>query len=232
MKIAVINFSGNVGKSTIARHLLTPRIPKASLLSVETINADESETDALRGKEFARLQRTLQLTDSLVVDIGASNVEELMNLMAKSKGSHTDFDYFIVPAVPNKKQQNDTATTCAKLADLGVNPERIKIVFNMLEDGDKVEQVFNSLEAFLLVERCASFDVKCKLTVNEVYQLIKHDGRSIAELAVDTTDFKAMIAATERREEKIALADKLAIKRLAEGVLPELDACFAALNLK
>lgn len=27
MKIAVINFSGNVGKSTVARHLLLPRVP-------------------------------------------------------------------------------------------------------------------------------------------------------------------------------------------------------------
>ncbi len=27
MKLTVINFSGNVGKSTVARHLLAPRIP-------------------------------------------------------------------------------------------------------------------------------------------------------------------------------------------------------------
>lgn len=27
MKVAVINFSGNVGKTTIARHLLLPRMP-------------------------------------------------------------------------------------------------------------------------------------------------------------------------------------------------------------
>lgn len=27
MKLAVINFSGNVGKTTVARHLLAPRIP-------------------------------------------------------------------------------------------------------------------------------------------------------------------------------------------------------------
>ena len=41
MKVAVINFSGNVGKSTIARHLLTPRIEGAELISIESINADE-----------------------------------------------------------------------------------------------------------------------------------------------------------------------------------------------
>lgn len=39
MKIAVLNFSGNVGKSTIARHLLLPRIPGAELIAIESINA-------------------------------------------------------------------------------------------------------------------------------------------------------------------------------------------------
>ena len=43
MKIAVINFSGNVGKSTVARHLLLPRIAGAELIAVESINSDESQ---------------------------------------------------------------------------------------------------------------------------------------------------------------------------------------------
>ncbi len=43
MKVAVINFSGNVGKTTIAGHLLVPRIDGAELIAVETINADEGQ---------------------------------------------------------------------------------------------------------------------------------------------------------------------------------------------
>ena len=59
MKIAVINFSGNVGKSTIARHLLLPRIAGAELIAVESINSDESQGQALRGKQFGELQEYL-----------------------------------------------------------------------------------------------------------------------------------------------------------------------------
>ncbi len=33
MKVAVTNFSSNVGKSTVARHLLYPRIKDAKYLS-------------------------------------------------------------------------------------------------------------------------------------------------------------------------------------------------------
>jgi len=46
MKIAVINFSGNVGKTTVARHLLLPRIRGAELIAVESLNADEGQAQA------------------------------------------------------------------------------------------------------------------------------------------------------------------------------------------
>ena len=74
MKIAVINFSGNVGKTTVARHLLLPRIEGAELISVESLNAGEGEGQAMRGRQFGALQEYLQTIDDAVVDIGASNV--------------------------------------------------------------------------------------------------------------------------------------------------------------
>ena len=61
---------------------------------------------------------------------------------------------------------------------------------------------------------------------------LANDGRSISDLAADGTDFKALIAKAKDQSGKIELADKLAVKRLALGVLPELDACFEALDLK
>jgi hypothetical protein len=83
MKVAVINFSGNVGKTTIARHLLAPRIEGAEVIAIESINADDDQTAALRGSQFGELQEYLQTVDSVVVDIGASNVEDLLSLMRK-----------------------------------------------------------------------------------------------------------------------------------------------------
>ena len=46
--------------------------------------------------------RTSWLTLS---NIGASNVEELLSLMRRYRGSHEDFDYFVIPTVPVLKQQ-------------------------------------------------------------------------------------------------------------------------------
>jgi hypothetical protein len=118
MKIAVINFSGNVGKTTIARHLLLPRIPGAELIAIESINADENhDGQSLRGRQFGELQEYMQTVDSVIVDIGASNVEDLMALMRRYRGSHEDFDCFVVPTVAAQKQQQDTMATLIELAE-------------------------------------------------------------------------------------------------------------------
>lgn len=77
MKVVVINFSGNVGKTTIARHLLAPRIAGAEVVSIESINADDGKGSALRGSQYGELQEYLQTIDNVVIDIGASSVEEL-----------------------------------------------------------------------------------------------------------------------------------------------------------
>ena len=71
MKIAMINFSGNVGKSTLAQHMILPRIKDAVFIPVESINADDSEVESVRGKEFGDLTEYLATQDAAVVDVGA-----------------------------------------------------------------------------------------------------------------------------------------------------------------
>lgn len=231
MKIAVISFSGNVGKTTVARHLLLPRIPGAELIVVESINADGGEAQALRGRQFGQLQEYLQTVGSAVVDIGASNVEELLEHMGRYRGSHEDFDYFVVPTVPPVKQQQDTIATLVELSRLGVAPTRLKVVYNMAEAGTPVEQSFYLVLAFLAEQPLAAVDTACRLSSNEIYSRLRGDSADIAALLRDDTDYKALIAKAAHTDEKLALAQKLATRRLASGVLPELDACFAALGL-
>ena len=100
MKITVINYSGNVDKTTISRHLLMPRIEGAELIAIESINADEGhQGQSLRGRQFGELQEYMQTVDNVVVDIGADDVEDLMAMMRRYRGSHEDFDFFVIPTV-------------------------------------------------------------------------------------------------------------------------------------
>ena len=231
MKVAVINFSGNVGKTTVARHLLAPRIAGAELIAVESINADDGQTQAVRGSQFGELQEYLQTVDNVVVDIGASNVEDLLALMRKYRGSHEDFDYFVIPTVPALKQQQDTIATLAELARIGIPASKMRVVFNQVEDNARISELFASLMAFIEQHQFAPASTLCKLGANEIYERVKGTGVDLAELVRDETDYKALIAKASGTVEKIALAQKLATRRLATGVVPELDACFAALEL-
>ncbi|MCU7370728.1 StbB family protein [Paucibacter sp. O1-1] len=246
MKLAVINFSGNVGKTTVARHLLLPRMPSAELITVESVNANGDtgdgpsnnpngpSTPSLRGRQFAALQEYLQTIYSAVVDIGASNVEELLNLMQLYRGSHEDFDCFIVPTVPALKQQQDTIATLIALSRLGVPPQRVKLVFNMVEATHSVDETFYLLLAFLAERPIATVNTACCIGANEIYARIRGlrgAEADLATLASDGTDYKALILQSRDTTEKLALAQKLATCRLASWVVPEHDACFAALGL-
>lgn len=231
MKLAVINFSGNVGKSMIARHLLAPRLPGARVIAIESINADAGQAQSMRGFQFGELQEYLQAVDDVVVDIGASNVEELMRLMHLYQDSHEEFDCFIVPTVPPPKQQQDTIATLVDLNAVGVTPERMQLVFNMVDDREPLERSFHNVLAFLEQRPIATANKRCRLGVNEVYTRIRGHAADLAEIARDDTDYKRLIAFAVDRNDKMALGQKLATRRLARGVVPQLDACFAALDL-
>lgn len=232
MKLAVINFSGNVGKSTIARHLLAPRIPGCEIIAVESINADDAQGKTVRGRQFAELQEFLQTPANVVVDIGASNVEEMLLLMRRYRGSHLDFDGYIVPTVPARKQQQDSAATLAELARIGVPASRVRLVFNQLADDEPVERVFDTLLAYCAASKAVEPRLAACLHYNEVYARVRGTDQSIKALAADSTDYKQLIAQAGSTAEKVALAHTLATQRLASGVLPELDACFDALDLQ
>lgn len=75
MKLCVLNYSGNVGKSTIAKHLLGPPLDDCEMVKVESINADEDDNEAIRGRRFRELSEMLDMFNSAVVDVGSSNVE-------------------------------------------------------------------------------------------------------------------------------------------------------------
>ena len=232
MKLAVISFSGNVGKSTITRHLLAPRLPGARVIAIESINADEGQAQSLRGFQFGELQEYLQGVEDVVVDIGASNVEELMRLMHRYRDSHEEFDCFLVPTVPAPKQQQDTIATLVDLRAVGVASDRIQLIFNMVDEREPLERAFHLVLDFLAQQPIATANTNCRVGLNEVYARIRGTGVDLAEIARDDTDFKRLIMQARDRQEKMALGQRLATRRLARGVVPELDACFAAMDLR
>jgi MinD-like ATPase involved in chromosome partitioning or flagellar assembly len=231
MKVCVINFSGNVGKTTVAANLLAPRMG-AELFSVESLNQDAAgdkvEAKRLRAQRFGELQSEILKRDAAIVDVGASNVETYLEMMGVYEESQHDYDYYIVPTVKDRKQTADTVNTIAALRKLGVGPERIKVVFNKVEKHDVLAEEFAAL--FGMAARGElEIDERAVLYKNEVFELIKDGDQSLAEVIADATDHReALRQATTEHAKDEAIA-RLAIKRLSTSCARNMDAAYAAL---
>lgn len=236
MKVAVMNFSGNVGKTTISGHLLKPRMGDAQIFSVESLNVDASsdglEVERMKGKRFGDLVEQLMQLDDAIIDVGASNVEEFLKLMQQYDGSHEEFDFFVVPTVKEKKQQADTVNTLRALAKMGVPKGKVRLLFNKVELDDSVQDEFASL--FGLAELEKSFVLKEGATVysNEVFERLKSVGKSLADITADETDYRSKLRETTDQAEKDHCTRMIALKRLGTTANRNLDEVFKVLFSK
>ena len=234
MKVAVINFSGNVGKTTVATQLLGPRID-ADQYAVETINAGATDENhrlvRLKGKDFGDLQEDLMVKDAAIVDVGASNAEDFIKMMAQFSGSHEEFDHFVVPVVAEKKQQADTINTIKTLARLGVPAKKIRVVFNRVdpEDSQNIDSLFAGVVGFHQAEKLFTLKTNAVIYHNEIYDRLRQLKTTVADLMTDDTDYRAVIRATDNEDEKLKAVAMVSAQRLAKSAHANLDETFKVL---
>lgn len=235
LKVAIINFSGNVGKSTIAKELLAPRLA-APEFSVESSNASAAH-NATASKRFDAsnyedLQGELMGLDSAIVDIGASNALEFIKLMGSFKASHEEFDVFLVPVVSEKKQQTDTINTIESLANMGVSPERILLVYNMVELGKEreIDRSFALVNGYYDAEKKFTINTQAVIYRNDIYDRLRTLKMSLTQIINDTTDYRKIISNESSTESEKKKAINMVLgKRLAGSAQDNLDAVYAAL---
>lgn len=151
-------------------------------------------------------------------------------------GSHEDFDRFIVPTVPDSKQERDTVMTIRQLSELGVPASKIIVVFNKIENPDELDTGFQLLRAYHEEHRSFSLRRDAVVYDNPIYANLRAMGsRSIAEIRDDATDYKEKLAQALREgDHELASVMKslIAMKRLASGVSEQLDRAFEAITRK
>jgi hypothetical protein len=233
MKVAVLNFSGNVGKTTVAAHLLSPRMNGAQIFSIESINAgadsDGMEVEKMKGKKFGELIDQLMPLDSAIVDVGASNVEDFLKLMQQYHGSHDEFDFFVVPVVKEKKQQSDTVNTIRALRKIGIERKKIRLVFNKVDVDDSIATDFASLVGMAEMEKSFVLNEAAVIYENEVYERLKALGKSLGEITADKTDYRAKVRTETKQEDKDFAVQMVAVGRLAVTANKNLDDVFTVL---
>jgi len=230
MKIAVLNFSGNVGKTTIAAHLLKPRMPQAKIYSIESINIDGEcdgvNVEKMRGKNFGVLIDELITLNEAIIDVGASNIEDFIKLMQHFDSSHEVFDLFLIPITKEKKVQSDTINTILALQKLGVEKNKIRVLFNKLDIDELAKEEFSAIFAAAKINDSFLVNENSVIYINEIFDRIKAVGKSLLEISQDTTDYKARLKEDISNDERVFCVQMIALKRLAVTANKNLDTVF------
>ena len=84
-KVAIISYSGKVGKTSIAAHMLAPRMNVRKIYAIETSNETAAslgiEVEQISGDKFGYLYKQLLSLDNAIIDVGASNIEDFLAKM-------------------------------------------------------------------------------------------------------------------------------------------------------
>ncbi|MGR5298471.1 StbB family protein [Vibrio mediterranei] len=233
IKIAVLNHSGNVGKSTICNTLLIPRIKGSELIRVETINADGSAGEKVSSKDMTNVIERIDMLDKTVIDIGSSNIENFIKGIKENVGAHEDIDIYLLPVTPDFKQQQDTVNSICELNDMGVESKRIGILLNRVDVTTTLESQFKILSESGVLEQTATNNVHSCLIIpeSEIFTLISLIGTSYHEAVNDDTDYRKAIREASEKTIRSGLSLKKSCHRLAKSLNEKLDVEFKKLIL-
>ncbi|QCS62670.1 StbB family protein [Achromobacter denitrificans] len=233
MKIVVLNYSGSVGKTMATSHVFAPRIPEAEIIAVETTNESAADlgldVEQIRGEQFGRLFRKLLMSESALVDVGASNIEDFLAELIKYDEAHREVDYYVLPVVSSGKAQRETIKTIQALTQIGVPTERVRVLFNRVDADvkDEFAPIFGYAKqagGFMANPEAAIFE-------NEIFDLLANKRTTIKEILADEKNYRQQLRETDRNDKKriSQLSDMVALQALARPVDRQLDKAFTAL---
>jgi CO dehydrogenase nickel-insertion accessory protein CooC1 len=232
MKIAIINYSGNVGKTTIAAHLLAPRLKGYKILSIESINENASnisqaEFEQVKSDKFSKIMNEMLRNDDLILDVGASNVEDFMKGLVQFKSSFDYIDMFIIPITPKSKVQSESINTADYLLEIGVPVEKIKVIFNQADDdvNEVFEKTVNKLKKMGI-----SINSNLVIAETDLFDALNIKKMNISQLF--EKDYKAELKAIDKTAKNYDHIVDLTVMRInAEAINENLNTVFDNLGI-
>ncbi|MBU4630936.1 plasmid stability protein StbB (plasmid) [Pseudomonas sp. BF61] len=234
MKVAVVNFTGTVGKTTIAVNLLSPRMNGAPIFAIESINKTAEgiglDVEKLRGEEFRELLQRIVIQDDAIIDVGASNVEDFMANLESFDSAHEEIDFYIVPVTSGTKEQQETIAMIKSLSAIGIPAEKIRVVFNRVQR--EVISEFPMVLNFHSAQPIFTLNLKCAIYENELFDALSINNLSFEGLMADTTDYKTLLKNKDADpEDRAQWSDMFGLKLLCNGVNKKLDVVYDNLFL-
>lgn len=232
MKAAVMNYTGTVGKTTIAVHMLSPRMNGAPIYAIESINESAEglglDVEKMRGNKFRELLKKIVMEDNAIIDIGASNVEDFMVNLEGFEEAHEEIDFYIIPVTSGTKEQKETVAMVKSLAAIGVPPEKIRIIFNRVER-DVVSE-FSIIVNYHKLAQNFTLNIECAVYETELFDALSLKGLSLKSLMADETDYKELLKDKDADpKERARWSDMYGLKLLCKGVNRKLDSAYNVL---
>ena len=244
--VAVINKTGNVGKTTIGSCMIAPRLPDlAIVVYVENTNHIPNQLPPPVGKVYgaqefgdveSELLKAIQTGKSCLIDFGAADFNTIMDMLSQYTEVRDCVDAFIIPCTPSGKELIDSQVTINSLIDLGVPPEKIRVLFNRVMSRDKHNLkrlffgIFNLQQATLEKHGVTFFASEdATMYQAEIFKRLSDLGKSLEEVLADETDFKKAILAEEDEDKQYELAKRMSIRGLAINTDKTFDKVFDAL---
>ena len=157
-------------------------------------------------------------------------MEQTLKNIAQREDSHNDYDYFILPTVISVKEQIDTNSTMLELLEMGVNADKIRLVFNRVDEQDKLERDFEKV-----IKQADLLNVvipKIGVEKNEVYESLREFEISMqALLDMNQQELKDKVKQATDDTTKRRIIRLINLQRLAKTAKRNLDAVFADLSL-
>jgi len=227
MKIFILNSSGNVGKSLLARELFYPRLEDALILEIETVNSGSAKfpnlnIDKFRATDdFSEIYMRILGTENVIVDVGASNLSAFWEAISEFAGVGDLFDIFVVPSRSTEKIQTDTYKTIDFLRSEGINDERIKVIFN-----DVKKSVDSEFE--MILNAPFPFDTSLYIRSNvSLYNDLGFLRKTISDIYTpDIESYKSKILLEKEPKEKLALVKADLANRQAQKIKGQMDSVF------
>lgn len=207
--IALVNTSGNVGKSTLAKHCLAPTAKRqpAQIIAVETINMDDNgDQPRFQGQEVRNIFREAlgaAIDSDVILDIGSSNLAQFL-IAARNFGGVvvSEVALWVIPFLNDRKVKEDTKFTLQLLRDIKVATKKMVVVANRYEESAASRKD--------LEDAIADFDVayiEYPVDENEIYSRVRKT-ETIKEIAEDATDYAKVRASLGRGPEWFAAYER------------------------
>jgi hypothetical protein len=231
IKVLAINLGGDKGKTTLMANMFLANLPNAAFIEVESVNSGAKDLGvtvvSFKGRQFKYIYNEIVASDCAIIDVGASNCEAFLDGLTKFEDGHDEIDLFVIPTTPGQKCDIDTIKTVRMLASLGVPAEKIRIIFNRVQES--VTDEFPVILKFSELDKQCIADANAVVFESEIFDLLSKRKITVAKALKDTTDYKAATraarAAGDEHAETRAL-DDLAIQKQAKSTARHLRRVF------